>query len=181
MEVLMVSAVCRNPTRPRVGAGLALVLAGLVFALSAASSATAITLSPGVRVLDGNNNVLALFTSAKCSRPKPYYSFNAVAKSQGWTLDVTFWRDESQQFTNNHTFNVEFGPASAITVDVFAPDRSFYSTSYAPPNPPRSAGGLRFGPGGARIGIGLFAVLSPDIQTGVAIAGGLQCHYPRRR
>jgi hypothetical protein len=180
MEVLMVSAVRRNPTRARVSTGLALVLAALTIALSATPSATA-AVTTGVRVLDHDNNVLALFTSANCVRGSKFFSFTATAKSQGWRLEVLFWRDGGLKVTNNHTYDVTFGPAAAITVYVFAPDRSFYSTAYAPPNPPRSAGGLRLGPGGARMGIGLFAVLSPDIQTGVAIAGGLQCHYPRRR
>ncbi|MGH2892072.1 MAG: hypothetical protein ACRDPM_02220 [Solirubrobacteraceae bacterium] len=176
----MVSAVRRNPTRSRVGAILALVLAFLTVALGAASSATAAP--PGVKVLDHDSNVLAVFRSANCvNSRKSAFAFQARAKSQGWTLDVSFWKDTGQ-FTGFHTYSVEFGVGAAITVSVLAPNRrTFYSTEYAPPNPPRSAGGLRLGPGGAIMGIGLFAVLAPDLQTGVALAGGLQCHYPRRR
>jgi len=177
----MVSAVRGNPTRTHVGASFALVLAALTVALGAASSATAAT-PPGVQVLDHDSKVLAIFRSANCTNSRgSAFAFQANAKSKGWILNVSFWKDTGQ-FTGFHTYPVNFGVAAAITVSVLAPDHTtFYSTEYAPPNPPRSAGGLRLGPRGAIMSMGLYAVLAPDLQTGVAIAGGLQCHYPRRR
>lgn len=91
---------------------------------------------------------------------------------------MEFWRDEALQFTVNHTYDVQFGPVSAITVDVFAPDRRFYTTSYVPPNPPPAAGAVRLGPRGAIMSIGLYAVLGPDLQSGVALAGGTAVQLP---
>jgi hypothetical protein len=179
MEVLMVPAVRRHSTRSGVGASLALVLASLTIALGATSSATAAA-PPGVKVFDRDTNVLAVFRSANCANSrKSAFAFQANAKSHGWIMNVNFWKDTGR-FTGFHNYSIEYGPLAAITLSVLAPNGAFYSTEYAPPNPPRSAGGLRLGPGGTRIGVGSYAVFAPDIQTGVAIAGGLQCHYPRR-
>jgi hypothetical protein len=181
MEVLMVFAVRRKPARIRVVAGLALVLAVLGVALSAASSATAAA-PPGVKVFGHGIKVLAVFRSAKCVVGGPRsiaVSFRAVAKSQGWTLDVTFWKNQSLR-SGSATYPVAFGPLAPIVVSVEAPDRRFFTTAYTPPDPPPTAGSVKLGPGGAIMGIGLFAVFAPDLQTGVALAGGLTCHYPRR-
>lgn len=174
----MVPAVRRNPTSFGVGASLTLVLALLTIGLGAASSATAAA-PPGVKVLDHDSNVLAVFRSASCANSRiSAFAFQAKAKSHGWILNVDFWKDTGR-FTGFHNYSVEYGPLAAITVSVEAPDATFYSTEYAPPNPPRSAGGLRLGPHGTRMGVGSYAVLARDLQTGVAVAGGLQCHYPR--
>jgi hypothetical protein len=183
-EVLSISAVSRSPTQSRIVAWLALVLASLAFALGAASSAAA-AVPPGVDVLDHDSNVLVAFHSAKCfvanARAKAPFSFQATAKSRGWSLNVFFWKDESPAFSGFHMYRLHFGVQSAISVSVFAPDRKFYSLEYAPPNPPASAGGMKLGPKGALMSVGAFAVFAPDLQTAVAIAGGLQCNYPRRR
>src|SRR5947209_4073885 len=181
MEVPMVSPVPRNPARCRMVAGLVLGLASLAIALSTVSSATAAR-PPGVKVLGKGNTVFAVFRSARCavSARSPVLAFRAVAKSQGWTLDVTFWKGEGVRVSGSHMYPVEYGPAAPIEVSAEAPDRRFYSTAYEPPNPPRSAGGVRLGPRGAILSVGLYDVLGPDLQSGVAIAGGLTCHYPRR-
>jgi hypothetical protein len=181
MEVPMVCARLGNLARSRVVAGLALTLTCLIVALSA-SSATAAA-PPGVTVLNGDNKVLVVFKSAKCGRgsSKSPIGFSADANSRGWEMHVIFWRDTGQ-FTGFHTYFVGFGPGAAITVSVLAPDQTtFYSTQYAPPRHTPNAGAVHFGARGAAMSIGLYAVFTPDIQSGVALAGGLKCNYPRRR
>jgi hypothetical protein len=181
---MSISAVRRSAKQSRIAAWLALALASLAVALGAASSATAAA-PPGVDVLDHDSNVLVAFRSAKCfvanARAKAPFYFQATAKSRGWSLNVFFWKDQGLAFSGFHTYRLHFGVQSAIIVSVFAPDRTFYSTEYAPPDPPVSAGEMKLGPKGALLSVGAFAVFAPDLQTGVAIAGGLRCNYPRGR
>jgi hypothetical protein len=168
-----------RPSRPRVLAALALVLVALTAGLAAGSPATAST-PGGVKVLDGDTNVLVVFRSAKCSvstARRAIVHFYATAKHQGWTMHVIFYK----RLTGFHTYDVPFGRDADVSVSVTSPSGSDYSTLVAPPQYPPAAGAVRLGPRGARMAVGIYAAFTRDLQDGVALAGALKCNYPRKR
>jgi hypothetical protein len=83
-----------------------------------------------------------------------------------------------------------FGPDYLVPYGVIDPTVSVegvgnaldYSNNYPFPGgqPPGGAGGIAFGKGGARLGLGIYALPNSDYSQGVVLAGHMKCLYPKR-
>jgi hypothetical protein len=76
-------------------------------------------------------------------------------------------------------YNVPFGVIDP-TVDVESASQDF-SNNYAFPGgqPPGGAGAIAFTRGGAKLGVGVYALPNSDYSQGVVLAGHMKCIYPK--
>jgi hypothetical protein len=153
-------------------------LAGVIFALAfVAPTAAVAASSPGVRVIGENDQRLATFKTAKCTKTKHFFHAEAFSTDGQYELDAFI-----RQFTGFHKYDVTLGSTNPAIVFQSKHPGPTYSNQFEPPYPVPGFGQIRFSPNGKRVGIGFGpAMWSDDTSTAVVLAGGLECRYPRKR
>jgi hypothetical protein len=154
--------------------GIAGVVLALVFAAPSAASAAS---SPGVRVIGEDEQVLAIFKTAKCNKSKHFFHAEAFSADRQYELDAFI-----RQFSGFHPYEVSLGSTDPAILFSSAHPGPIYSNQFEPPYPVPGAGQIRFSPNGKRMGIGFGpAMWSDDASSAVVLAGGLECRYPRKK
>jgi hypothetical protein len=155
--------------------GLAGMVFGLVFVVPSVASAAS---SPGVRVIGENEQVLAIFKTAKCTKGKHYFHAEAFSTDKAYELDAGI-----RDFSGFHPYEVALGSTNPhILFESRQAGSPAYSNEFEPPYPVPGAGQIRFSPNGKRVGIGFGpAMWSDDGSSAVVLAGGLECRYPKKR
>jgi hypothetical protein len=156
-----------------------LVLAGVVFALALVAPVGALAASaPKVTVFGEEDQVLATFTTAKCTKGKHYFHAEATSTDGQYELDAGI-----REFTGFHPYDVTLGSTNPhILFESKQAGTPAYSNQFVPPYPVPGAGQIRFSPKGKRMGIGFGpAMWSDDSSSAVVLAGGLECRYPRKK
>jgi hypothetical protein len=158
----------------------------LTLAFSAPASALAAGSSSGVTVIGQDNEVLAIFKTAKCTRGKPNKSginFYADATSTNgeYELLAAFVRDFAGFHSYDLVLSTEANPYLRFSrVGEYA--SGGYSNEFVPPFPVPGFGQIKFSPNGKRMGIGFGpAMWSRDFSSAVVLAGGLECRYAKKK
>jgi hypothetical protein len=142
--------------------------------------------SPGVRVIGNENEVLAIFKTAKCTKGKPRkggVSFYADATSTNGEYELL--AAIVLGFTGFHEYDLTLSPDANpylrfSRVGDFA--SGGYSNEFVPPYPVPGFGQINFSKDGRRMGVGFGpAMWSRDFSDAVVLAGGLECRYPRKK
>lgn len=120
---------------------------------------------------------LASFASAKCqkaTKKKALLKFIATAKNRGYTLHVNIYRSVSS--SNMLTY----GSDGDAEFTVSGPGGS-WSNLNRPPNAPPGGGAIAFNGKRTRMGLGFSPAFSDNLSTGISVAGGLNCKYPKKK
>jgi hypothetical protein len=129
---------------------------------------------------DGKDRLLASFSGAGCrlssDRGQPF--FTAHARNGRYTLDVRV-----EPFNGfGRQYALRYGSPKGLTDFVFEVGgqghHGQYTNLYVPPNAPPGGGAIRFA-GNGDLALGFTAAFNYDFSASIAIAGGLDCHYPR--
>jgi hypothetical protein len=160
-------------------------LAGALAALALIAPSVALAGSfPGVTVIGQENEVLAIFKTAKCTKGKP--------KKAG----VSFYADSTSTngeyellaaivlgFTGFHKYDLTLSTDANpyLRLNKVGDYSGGYSNEFVPPYPVPGFGQINFSSTGKRMGIGFGpAMWSRDFSDAVVLAGGLECRYPKK-
>lgn len=153
-----------------------IIIAGALIALAVpATWASAATGSSfGLRVFNGDNPMLARFTSARCGIVKG--SFVAVAYQNGYVLYIHL-----RPFTGFHRYALRRGHATGTFLEIRNPSLEYFASDFIPPYHIPGGGQVNFGDGGRLLGGGFYPMFNENGSEGVGVAGGLTCHYTKQR
>ena len=156
-------------------AGFAAVL--LALALTA-PSALASSSEPGVNVIGENDQALATFKTAKCTKGRHFFHAEAFSTDGQYELDAFI-----REFTGFHKYDVALGSTNpSILFQSKTAGTPIYGNQFQPPFPVPGFGQINFAAKGKRMGIGFGpAMWSEDGSTAVVLAGGLECKYKKRK
>lgn len=163
-------------------AGIVGVLVALALLGPGASLAAA---GPKVTVLGQEDQLLAVFKTAKCKKGKKYatgsnFFADATSTNGRYELTVSIYRG----FTGFHRYDLTLDPNANPTLrfsEVGEYASGGYSNEFVPPFPVPGFGQVNFSPGGKRMGVGFGpAMWSRDASDAVVVAGGLECRYAKR-
>lgn len=141
----------------------------------------------GVTVIGEDDQILATFRSAKCSKgkvkdKKGRSGFFVDAISGQYELTAHIDRARFAGF--KRTYELIFGPESdgyLLFNKVGETTGGVYSNSFVPPFAAPGYGAIAFSPNGKRVSIGFGPVMwTQDFSTGVVLAGALECRYPKK-
>lgn len=158
--------------------GLPAIVA-IAAALLVPSAAPARDAQPGIKILDGEANLLANFKSPKCSvgLDAGQRRFKARDTDGKWKLSVNANRFHGF----NETYDIEWGIGDTNFI-IKSPSGEHYANFYPPPNAPDFGGSLTFPAQGRKVmGLGFIAAYNGSNTDGVAVGGRATCHYPKRR
>jgi hypothetical protein len=130
--------------------------------------------TPGIRVFDGENRTVALFTSARCAVTRA--GFIAVAYDHGYVLYI-----HARHFTGFHKYELRRGVYNGTFIEVRSPSLVYFASDFVPPYHVPGGGELNFASGGKLLGGGFYPMFNESGTDGVGVAGRLTCHYPQRR
>jgi hypothetical protein len=142
---------------------------------------------PGVKVIGQENQLIATFKTAKCTKGKPrkgavsFYA-DAISTDGQYTLLAAI----VQGFTGFHaydlTLSTEANPYLRFGKASDKAGEGDYSNEFVPPYPVPGFGQITFSPNGKRMGVGFGpAMWSRDFSDAVVLAGGLECKYKKRK
>jgi hypothetical protein len=133
---------------------------------------------PEVRVIGEDNQTVALFKSAKCTKGKHFFHAEALSTDGASELDAFI-----HNFSGFHDYDLELGSTERnLVFQSKQAGTPVYSNEFAPPFPVPGFGKFTFLPKGKRMGMGFGPVMwSNDFSTGVVIAGALECKYPKKK
>ncbi|MGE5407394.1 MAG: hypothetical protein ACM3NV_02165 [Syntrophothermus sp.] len=162
-------------------------IAALLLVLALLAPAAALGAGPRVTVFGQEDQIVAIFKSAKCKKTKPragrassWYA-EAVSTNGGYELSADIFRS----FTGFHKYDLalETNPSAYLRFSVKGEFQSGgYSNEFVPPFPVPGAGQIRFSPNGRRVGLGFGpAMWNRDASDAVVLAGAIECHYPAKR
>lgn len=161
-------------------------LIGALVSLAVLAPASALAAS-GVTVIGAENETLATFKTAKCTKGKPGKkgrSFYADAISTNGQYELT--AAIILEFTGFHDYDLTLGPDAGPFL-TFAKkgtkgDQGTFSNLYAPPYPVPGFGQINFSANGKQVGMGFGpAMWSRDAAKAVVVAGGLECKYRAKK
>jgi hypothetical protein len=153
---------------------LAAALAALTLSVAGANAASGPAF--GLRVFTGDNPDLLSFHSANCSVSKKN-GFEAFAHLQGWRLLVSI-----RPFTGFHRYKLVRGVFNGTYLDLSAPNgANEYASDFVPPYHIPSFGEINFSDHGSLMGAGFYPMFNEPGTDAVGVAGGLQCHYPKKK
>ena len=151
------------------------ILAVLGLALPVSGAAAAAGPAFGLRVFTGENPNYLTFRSANCSVRRR--TFGAVGYDKGWRLTV-----QLHPFTGFHPYKLERGHFNGTFMSlVFPPSGAEYASDFIPPHRIPSGGQINFSDHGNLMGGGFYPMFSANGNNAVGVAGGLRCHYPKKR
>lgn len=155
--------------------GFAVVLVALALT---APSALASSSVPGVTVIGENDQTLATFTTAKCTKSAHYFHAEAFSTDRKYELDAFI-----RGFSGFHKYDVTLGSTNpSILFESTSPGTPAYSNQFQPAFPVPGFGQIDFSAKGKRVGIGFGpAMWSEDASTAVVLAGGLECKYKKKK
>jgi hypothetical protein len=156
---------------------IAAALAALAaLALPVAETSAASGPAFGLRVFTGDNPNLLTFHSANCSVGKKN-GFEAFAHLNGWRLLVGI-----RPFTGFHRYALVRGRFTGTFLDLSAPNgANEYASDFVPPHHIPSGGEINFSDHGSLMGGGFYPMFNEPGTDAVGVAGGLQCHYPKKK
>lgn len=155
---------------------VALAAALLVVGLLPTAASAAGT--PGVTVIGEEDQTLASFKSAKCTKGKHFFHAEAFSTDGAYELDA-FIHD----FSGFHAYDLELGSTERnIVFQSKQAGTPVYSNQFQPSFPVPGFGKFTFASKGKRMGMGFApAMWSDDLTTAVVVAGGLECRYPKKK
>jgi len=155
--------------------GFAVVL--LALALTAPTALAGST-DAGVNVIGENDQALATFKTAKCTKSAHYFHAEAFSTDGQYELDAFI-----RGFTGFHKYDVTLGSTNpTILFEDKHPGTPAYSNQFQPSFPVPGFGQINFSAKGKRMGIGFGpAMWSEDGSSAVVLAGGLECKYKKRK
>lgn len=156
---------------------LTLVAAALAaLALPVAETSAASGPAFGLRIFTGDNPNFLTFHSANCSVGKKN-GFQAVAHLNGWRLLVGI-----RPFTGFHRYALVRGRFNGTFLDLSAPNGADeFASDFVPPHHIPSGGEINFSDHGSLMGGGFYPMFNQAGTDAVGVAGGLQCHYPKKK
>ena len=155
----------------RLTVAVAVIIAlGLPLAAARAASGP----PPGIRVFDGQNDTLALFTSAKCKTGR--LGFIAVGHNNGYLLYIRV-----AHFTGFHRYGLKRGVYTGTFIEVRNPSLQYFASDFIPPYHIPGGGAVDFADHGKRLGGGFYPMFNEAGTDGVGVAGGLTCNYPSKQ
>jgi hypothetical protein len=153
---------------------LLLPLAVAIPALAVPAAASA-----SVQVLNSDTAAkVVAFKTAKCqkaTKKSASLRFIATAKSSGYTLHVNIWELPAPTEPILLTYGGD-GPADFT---VSGPGGS-WSNLNRPPDAPPGGGAIVFNSSRTRMGLGFQPALNESQTSGIDLAGGLTCQYPKK-
>jgi hypothetical protein len=149
---------------------LPLAVVSLALAAPAAASAS-------VQVLDSETGgKIVAFKTATCKKATKkgaLLKFIATAKSDGYTLHVNI-------FELSDDILLTYGGDGPADFTVSGPRGSF-SNLNRPPDAPPGGGAIVFNAKKTRMGLGFQPALNDSLTSGIDLAGGLTCKYPKKK
>jgi hypothetical protein len=158
---------------------LAALSAALVALALTASGASAAKRERGVRVLNSESHVVALFRSAKCRINK--LGFYSDAFDRRYHLEANVLSAPGAPFAGFKQYPLERGHATQVYVALKSPSGVYYASDFVPPYPVHGGGALNFSSDGKLLGIGFSPMFSEDGSDAVTVAGVLKCKYPKKK
>ncbi|MGH8164049.1 MAG: hypothetical protein ACREP1_06925, partial [Rhodanobacteraceae bacterium] len=130
----------------------------------------------GLRIFTGNNPKFLVFHSAKCHIEKRY-GFEAVASERGWRLRVRI-----RPFSGFRPYKLVRGYFNGTYISLDPPGSAGeYASDFVPPYHIPSGGQISFSNHGSIMGGGFYPMFNQAGTDAVGVAGGLTCHYPKRK
>jgi hypothetical protein len=156
----------------RVKRHLLLPLSVVVLGLCAPAAANA-----SVQVLHSDSgSKLVAFKTAKCQKATKkgaILKFIATAKSHGYTLHVNIYQLSDDML-------LTYGGDGPADFTVSGPGGS-WSNLNRPPDAPPAGGAIVFNAKKTRLGLGFQPALNESLTSGIDLAGGLTCQYPKKK
>ena len=121
--------------------------------------------------------LLGEFTKGKCKVKGKHFHAGARSTNGVYTLDVDIYGFKGFKAE----YQVPFGVINP-TVDVEGVSNGQdFTNNYPIPggHAPPSSGAIAFSKGGARLGIGIYALPNSDYSQGVVVADHMKCIYPK--
>jgi hypothetical protein len=160
----------------------ALCTAALLGALAAPTGLAVVALAkpkPHGVLVDRGQNILQVFTNAKCSISKRN-GFLASSKGLGARLHV-----HVQPFHGFDEYPLkageERGPVRRTFVDFTTPSGVYFASNFVPPYPVPSLGAVKFSDDGKLIGVGFQPMFNASGSEAVIVTGVMVCHYPKKK
>ncbi len=164
------SAHCALSLRRLIG----IVAALIAVAVPLSSASAAESPPPGIRVFNGDNKTVALFTSAKCKLGRS--GFIAAGYDSGWVLYI-----KVRHFTGFHNYELKRGVYTGAFIEVRSPSLTYFASDFIPPHHIPGGGEISFKNRGKLVGGGFYPMFNEAGTDGVGVTGGLTCHYPKRK
>jgi hypothetical protein len=150
--------------------GIVAALIALAVPLSSASAAA--SPPPGIRIFNGDNKRVALFTSAKCKLGRT--GFIAAGYDNGWVLYI-----KVRHFTGFHKYELKRGVYTGAFIEVRSPSLTYFASDFIPPYHIPGGGEISFPNRGKLVGGGFYPMFNEAGTDGVGVTGKLTCHYPK--
>lgn len=159
--------------------GLSFIAFGLALALLAPVASAKVT------ILDGDSMTVDTISKGKCrvSGKKGKQDFFVTAKSDAGKFSLTGFID-APVFTGFHDdYTIFYGGTDPQVFLRRNSDDELFSNFKIPGTPAGTVGGggISFGNGGRRVGIGLAPAANESFTEGYTFAGVISCKYPKRK
>lgn len=154
-----------------------ILLAGVLLALALPLGGATAANGPGfgLRVFTGENPEYLIFHSATCQVGK--HGFTAFAYDKHWRLLIGI-----HPFTGFHPYKLVRGRYNGTFLSLlFPPTGADYASDFVPPYHIPSGGQINFANHGKVMGGGFYPMFNEAGTNAVGVAGGLRCHYPKKR
>jgi len=162
------SAHCALSPRRLIGIVAALIALGVPL-----SSASAAESQPsGVRVFNGDNKTVALFTSAKCKLGRTGFIAAGYEQRLGALYQV-------RHFTGFHKYELRRGVYTGAFIEVRSPSLTYFASDFIPPYHIPGGGQISFANGGKLVGGGFYPMFNEAGTDGVGVTGGVTVSLPQ--
>jgi hypothetical protein len=164
----------------------AALLATLLLGLALTIPQTAAAAESKVTVFGQENEVRAIFKTAKCTKGKKRggkvsFYIDSVSTNGSYELTATIF----QSFTGFHQYDLTLDPNPTAYLR-FSEKGEYqsggYSNEFVPSFPVPGFGAIKFSPDGKRVGLGFGpAMWNRDASDAVVLAGAVECRYPKKK
>jgi hypothetical protein len=162
---------------------LPVCIAGALLALALLAPSAALAL-PGVTVIAQENETIAIFKSAKCTKNKSRkyganFHLDATSTNGAYELVATILG-----FSGFHKYDLVLSATAnpVLRLNQVGDLAGGYSNEFVPPYAVPGFGQIKFSPDGKRVGLGFGpAMWTRDASDAVVLAGALECRYRAKK